>query len=47
MHQSYFSYKLERKYPLKWFTWAAALGGLCLTVLFTIINLAANAYEPQ
>lgn len=47
MYQSYFSYKLERKYPLRWFTWVAVLGGLVLTALFTIINFATNGYEPQ
>lgn len=39
-----FSYSLSRKYPYKWFTWFVILGGICLTVFFSILNLAADGY---
>ncbi|PNP82744.1 hypothetical protein FNYG_03975 [Fusarium nygamai] len=44
MHSSWFSYRITRPYPFRWFTPVAIAGGLILTVLFTIINLASSAF---
>src|ERR1700744_2145718 len=41
---SFFSYNLSRSYPYKWFPWVTLLGGIVATVLFSIINLAADGY---
>lgn len=38
------SYTISRKYPFKWLTWAVIIGGICATILFSILNLAANGY---
>lgn len=39
-----FQYPITRPYPYKWFKWAVLIGGICLTVLLTIFNLASNGY---
>lgn len=44
-HSSWFSYKLQRKYPYRWFTPVAIVGGVIFTILFSFINLAANGYQ--
>lgn len=45
MPGSIFSYNLTRKYSYPWFTWFVLAGGIAATVIFTVINLAANGYE--
>jgi hypothetical protein len=47
MHESYFNYNVTRPYPYKWFTWAVVLGGIAATVLFSVLNLAANGYQLE
>ncbi|OHE99469.1 hypothetical protein CORC01_05269 [Colletotrichum orchidophilum] len=44
MHQSWFSYPISKPYPFRWFTPVALVGGLILTVLFSLVNLSANGY---
>jgi hypothetical protein len=39
-----FSYSVSRKYPYKWFTWFVIIGGICASVFFSILNLAADGY---
>ena len=39
-----FSYSISRPYPYTWFTWVVIVGGICATVFFSILNLAANGY---
>ena len=40
-----FSYSISRVYPYPWFTWVVIIGGICATVLFSALNLAANGYN--
>ncbi|KAH8884147.1 hypothetical protein GQ53DRAFT_830071 [Thozetella sp. PMI_491] len=47
MYQSYFGYSLARKYPFKWFTWAAAIGGILLTGLISALNVALAGYNTE
>ncbi|KAK6063880.1 hypothetical protein SCUP515_12103 [Seiridium cupressi] len=47
MHKSFFSYKLERRYHFKWFTWVIIIGGVALTAIFSTINVAVNGYETS
>lgn len=47
MHASIFSYNLSRPYPYRWFTPVVLVGGLLATVLFSVVNLAANGYQLQ
>ncbi|KAK9421155.1 hypothetical protein SUNI508_06003 [Seiridium unicorne] len=47
MHKSFFSYKLERRYPFKWFTWVIIIGGVALTAIFSTITVAVNGYETS
>ena len=39
-----FSYNVTRDYPYRWFTPAAIIGGMVLTVLFSAINFFSTAY---
>ncbi|OAL25926.1 hypothetical protein AYO22_04553 [Fonsecaea multimorphosa] len=43
-HASFFSYKLSRPYPFRWFTPVVVVGGILLTALFSVLNYAANGY---
>ncbi|RFU75090.1 hypothetical protein TARUN_7156 [Trichoderma arundinaceum] len=45
MHQSWFEYGLTRQYPFRWFTPVAVIGGIILPVVFSFINLGANAFD--
>ena len=47
MHESILSYNLSRPYPFRWFTWLVFGGGVIATVLFTVINLAADGYNSK
>ncbi|KAL7895419.1 hypothetical protein HDV63DRAFT_406358 [Trichoderma sp. SZMC 28014] len=40
-----FEYDLNRPYPFRWFTPVAVIGGLTLLVVFSFINLGANAFD--
>jgi len=40
-----FGYAVSRPYPYKWFPWVVLVGGICATVLFSLINFAANGYQ--
>ncbi len=42
-----FSYSVSRPYPYKWFTWFVVVGGICATVFFSVLSLAANGYVPD
>jgi hypothetical protein len=42
---SIFSYNVTRPFPFPWFTWAVLASGTILTVLFTFVAVASNAYE--
>ena len=44
MHSSWFSYNISKPYPFNWFTPVVLVGGIIFTVLFSVINLAANGY---
>ncbi|KAI3392301.1 hypothetical protein diail_5909, partial [Diaporthe ilicicola] len=46
-HESFFQYGLTRPYPFRWFTWAAVIGCLCASVLFTVLNLGTNGYSLE
>ena len=39
-----FGYPIRRRYPYSWFKWVTLFGGICFTVFFTALNLAANGY---
>jgi hypothetical protein len=39
-----FRYPITRAYPYRWFPWAVYAGGICVIVLFSILNFAANGY---
>jgi hypothetical protein len=41
---SWFTYPISRPYPYPWFKWVVIIGGILVTVLFTVINLAATGY---
>ena len=43
--ESLFKYNVSRPYPFRWFTPVAILGGLVLTVLFSVLNFALNGFE--
>ncbi len=40
-----FSYSVSRVYPYPWFTWVVIIGGICATIFFSALNLAANGYN--
>lgn len=40
-----FSYSITRPYPYPWFKWVVVIGGVCMTILFSSLNLAAAGYE--
>ncbi|KAF4458104.1 hypothetical protein F53441_112 [Fusarium austroafricanum] len=44
MHSSWFSYAITKPYPFRWFTPVTVVGGIILTVLFTILNLGSTGY---
>ncbi|RSL53998.1 hypothetical protein CEP54_010116 [Fusarium duplospermum] len=44
MYSSWFSYPVSRPYPFRWFTPATLIGGIVLTVLFTLINLGSSGF---
>lgn len=46
-HESFFEYGLTRPYPFRWFTWAAVIGCICATVLFTVINIGTSGYTLE
>ncbi|KAH7067903.1 hypothetical protein FB567DRAFT_252955 [Paraphoma chrysanthemicola] len=39
-----FRYPITRAYPYNWFPWAVYAGGICVIVLFSLLNFAANGY---
>lgn len=43
-HESYFSYNITRPYPFRWFSWVVFVGGIVASILFSVINLAADGY---
>lgn len=45
MHQFQFEYSLTRPYPFRWFTPVVIIGGIILLVVFSFINLGANAFD--
>jgi hypothetical protein len=47
MYESIFNYNITRPYPYRWFTWTVVLGGIAAAALFSVINLAANGYDPK
>ncbi|KAK2601450.1 hypothetical protein N8I77_010899 [Diaporthe amygdali] len=46
-HESFFEYGLTRPYPFRWFTWAAVIGCICASVLFTVLNLGTSGYSLE
>lgn len=40
-----FSYPISKPYPFRWFTPIVIVGGLVLTVVFSLINYPAHAYD--
>jgi hypothetical protein len=44
MALSTFRYPITRAYPYAWFPWVVYIGGICVIVLFSILNFAANGY---
>ncbi|KAK5171085.1 uncharacterized protein LTR77_004229 [Saxophila tyrrhenica] len=44
-HTSFFSYNIQRPYPLRWFTPVAIIGGLVITILVSFANFVASGYE--
>lgn len=44
---SIFSYAVTRPYPWPWFTWVVMAGFIILTVLFSFVAVAGNAYQFQ
>ena len=45
MGKSFFSYHISRNYPFRWFTPVAVVGGITLTVLFSLINYVLTGFE--
>jgi len=43
-YTSWFSYPITKPYPYRWFTPVTVVGGIILSVLFSLVNLAANGY---
>lgn len=43
-YESRFRYALERPYPFRWFTPVAIVSGVCVVVLFSFVNIAADGY---
>ncbi|GIZ46228.1 hypothetical protein CKM354_000936200 [Cercospora kikuchii] len=44
---SFFEYPLSRPFPSPIFTWIIIVGGLVLTVLFSFVAVASNAYQLE
>ncbi|KAI4953443.1 hypothetical protein J4E91_002290 [Alternaria rosae] len=44
-HQARFAYPVVRPYPYRWYTPVVVVGGLCLTALFTYINVAISGFD--
>ncbi|KAI4610305.1 hypothetical protein J4E80_008069 [Alternaria sp. BMP 0032] len=44
-HQARFAYPMVRPYPYRWYTPVVVVGGLCLTTLFTYINVAISGFD--
>jgi hypothetical protein len=44
LHLPQFGYAITRAYRYKWFSWLVLIGGILLTALFSVINLAAVGY---
>jgi hypothetical protein len=44
-HASFFSYSVQRPYPLRWFTPVAIVGGIILTALISFANFVASGYQ--
>lgn len=42
-----FSYSITRPYPFSWFTPVVVIGGLILTVVFTLLNLGSSVYSTK
>lgn len=40
-----FTYPITRPYPYNWFKWAVLIGGIILTVLLSVLNLASTGYD--
>jgi hypothetical protein len=40
-----FTYPVTRENPYTWFSWFVIVGGICVAVLLSAINVAANGYE--
>ena len=46
-HMPEFGYPVSRPYPYRWFSWVVVVGGIIATVLFSLINFAANGYQLE
>jgi hypothetical protein len=44
-YASFFTYSVQRPYPLRWFTPVAIVGGLLFTVLISFANFVASGYD--
>ncbi|KAH7121657.1 heterokaryon incompatibility protein-domain-containing protein [Dactylonectria macrodidyma] len=44
MYDSWFSYSITKPYPFRWFTPVTVAGGVILTIIFTLINLASSGF---
>lgn len=47
MPSSFFTYSIQRSYPFAWFTPVAIIGGVLLTALFSVLEVAVNGYQLQ
>ncbi|KAI0396627.1 hypothetical protein F5Y17DRAFT_418971 [Xylariaceae sp. FL0594] len=45
MHESFFSHKIARPYPYRWFTPVVIVAGLAAVVLVSFINFTTSGYE--
>ena len=44
---SILTYSVTRPFPFPWLTWVVVVGGTILTVLFSFVAVASNAYELE
>lgn len=47
MHSSIFPYPITRPYPFQWFTPVVIIGGVILTVIFTLLNFSSSVYYTK
>jgi hypothetical protein len=40
-----FTYPITRPLPYSWFKWVVLFGGIILTILLSLLNLASNGYD--